>query len=115
MPWPTSLWVSGELSFGQQELGDSTVEVAVINSGAGIPDEKISGIFETFYTTNERGTGLGLSIARTIVESYGGKIWAENCTEGGAAFHFTIPLSAARPARPHAQSEMKKVEAATAA
>ena len=96
-------------------LGDSTVEVAVIDSGAGIPDEKISEIFETFYTTKERGTGLGLSIARTIVESYGGKIWAENCTEGGAAFHFTIPLSAARPARPHAQSEMKKVEAATAA
>ena len=92
MPWPTSLWVSGELSFGQQELGDSTVEVTVIDSGPGIPDEKISEIFETFYTTKEHGTGLGLSIARTIVEFYGGKIWAENCAEGGAAFHFTIPL-----------------------
>ncbi len=75
-------------------LGHSTVGVAVIDSGPGIPDEKVSDIFETFYTTKEHGTGLGLSIARTIVESYGGKIWAENCAEGGAAFHFTIPLSA---------------------
>ena len=75
-------------------LGHSTGGVAVIDSGPGIPDEKVSDIFETFYTTKEHGTGLGLSIARTIVESYGGKIWAENCAEGGAAFHFTIPLSA---------------------
>ena len=75
-------------------LGHSTVGVAVIDSGPGIPDEKVSDIFETFYTTKEHGTGLGLSIARTIVESYGGKIWAENRAEGGASFHFTIPLSA---------------------
>ena len=75
-------------------LGQSTAGVAVIDSGPGIPDAKISEIFETFYTTKEHGTGLGLSIARTIVESYGGRIWVENCAEGGAAFHFIIPLSA---------------------
>jgi signal transduction histidine kinase len=75
-------------------LGPSMAGVAVIDSGPGIPDEKVNNIFETFYTTKEHGTGLGLSIARTIVESYGGSIWAENCAEGGAAFHFTIPLSA---------------------
>src|SRR5262245_678255 len=75
-------------------LDQSTAGVAVIDSGHGIPDAKISEIFETFYTTKEHGTGLGLSIARTIVESYGGRIWVENCAEGGAAFHFIIPLSA---------------------
>jgi len=74
-------------------LDQSTARVAVIDSGPGIPDTKISEIFETFYTTKEHGTGLGLSIARTIVESYGGRIWAENCAQGGAVFHFTIPLS----------------------
>jgi signal transduction histidine kinase len=77
-------------------LDQSTAGVAVIDSGPGIPDAKISEIFETFYTTKEHGTGLGLSIARTIVDSYGGRIWAENCAEGGAAFHFIIPLSADR-------------------
>src|SRR5215510_4116374 len=71
----------------------STAWVAVIDSGPGIPEAKISEIFETFYTTKELGTGLGLSIARTIIESYGGRIWAENCAEAGAVFQFTIPLS----------------------
>ncbi len=50
-------------------------------------------IFDAFYTTKQQGTGLGLSIARTIVETYGGKIWAENLAAGGAAFRFTLPLS----------------------
>jgi signal transduction histidine kinase len=58
----------------------------------GIPAHQLSEIFDTCYTTKAHGTGLGLSIARTIVENYGGKIWAENRPEGGAAFHFTLPL-----------------------
>ena len=74
-------------------LADSEVEVAVIDSGPGIPDQEIGKIFDAFYTTKEHGTGLGLSIARTIVETYGGEIWAENRAEGGAAIQFTIPLS----------------------
>ena len=73
---------------------DSKVEVVVSDSGPGIPEQVIDEIFDTFYTTKPHGTGLGLSIARTIVETYGGTIWAENCAQGGAAFHFTIPLSA---------------------
>ncbi len=73
---------------------DSKVEVVVSDSGPGIPEQVIDEIFDTFYTSKPHGTGLGLSIARTIVETYGGTIWAENCAEGGAAFHFTIPLSA---------------------
>jgi len=76
-------------------LADSEVEVAVIDSGPGITDQKIDKIFDAFYTTKEHGTGLGLSIARTIVETYAGKIWAENREEGGAAVQFTIPLSQA--------------------
>jgi signal transduction histidine kinase/ABC-type uncharacterized transport system substrate-binding protein len=79
---------------------DSKVEVVVSDSGPGIPEPVIDQIFETFYTTKSDGTGLGLSIARTIVDMYGGKIWAENCAQGGAAFHFTIPLSTNMPAQP---------------
>jgi signal transduction histidine kinase len=55
--------------------------------------DKINEIFEPFYTTKRQGTGLGLSIARTIVEIYGGRIWAENRPEGGAVFRFTMPLT----------------------
>jgi signal transduction histidine kinase len=75
-------------------IGNSCVQVSVSDSGTGIPDEKLSEIFDTFFTTKEHGTGLGLSIARTIVETYGGKIWAENRDEGGAVFRFTLPLLA---------------------
>ena len=77
---------------------NSEVEVSVSDSGTGIPNDKLNNIFETFYTTKQQGTGLGLSIARTLVETYGGRIWAENCTDGGAVFRFTLPLAETRAA-----------------
>jgi signal transduction histidine kinase len=73
-------------------LGESTVEASVSDSGTGVAEHKLEEIFDTFYTTKEHGTGLGLSVARTIVETYGGKIWAENRAAGGAIFRFTLPL-----------------------
>ena len=73
-------------------VGESVVEVAVSDTGTGIPEHALSRVFDTFYTTKKQGTGLGLSIARTIVETYGGKIWAENNAESGTVFRFTLPL-----------------------
>lgn len=81
-----------EMSIQTGLAGKSRVEVLVADSGTGIPAEKLNEIFETFYTTKRSGTGLGLSIARTIVETYGGRIWAENRPGGGAVFRFTLPL-----------------------
>ena len=74
-------------------VGEATVEVSVSDTGTGIPEDKFGQIFETFYTTKEQGTGLGLSVARTIIETYEGKIWAENQAGGGAVFCFTLPLT----------------------
>jgi PAS domain S-box-containing protein len=71
----------------------SQVQVSVADSGTGIPEEKLKDVFDAFYTTKPQGIGLGLSLARTIVESYGGIVWAENRIEGGAIFHFTLPLA----------------------
>jgi signal transduction histidine kinase len=66
-------------------------EVRVSDSGKGIPGENLMTIFDAFVTTKPQGTGLGLPIARTIIESYGGTIWAEN-RQRGAVFCFTLPL-----------------------
>jgi signal transduction histidine kinase len=69
-------------------------EVRVSDSGKGIPGENLMTIFDAFVTTKPQGTGLGLPIARTIIESYGGTIWAEN-RQRGAVFCFTLPLARA--------------------
>jgi signal transduction histidine kinase len=83
---------SVEMTIQTALRGGSTVEISVSDSGPGIPELKLGEIFDTFYTTKEHGTGLGLSIAQTVVETYGGKIWAENRPGGGAVFRFTLPL-----------------------
>jgi len=86
------------IAFQTALIGTSTVEVAVADTGTGIPKDKLRDVFEPFFTTKPHGTGLGLSIVRTIVESYGGRIWADNKVEGGAIFRFTLPLANAKPA-----------------
>jgi signal transduction histidine kinase len=83
---------SGKMSIQTAIADDSTAEVSVADSGTGISVDKLSQVFDTFYTTKRDGTGLGLPIARTIIETYGGKIWAENRIGGGAVFRFTLPL-----------------------
>ena len=76
-------------------VGQTEVEVSVSDTGPGIPNDKLKSVFDTFYTTKPHGTGLGLSIARTIIENYGGQIWAENKLRG-AVFRFTLPLAKIR-------------------
>jgi signal transduction histidine kinase len=69
-------------------------EVAVIDTGTGVESERLSKIFDSFYTTKREGMGLGLSIARAIVQTHGGNIWVENSSTRGTIFRFTIPLAA---------------------
>ena len=80
------------LALQTAKVGEFEVEVSVADTGTGIPDDKLKDVFKTFFTTKPQGTGLGLSIARTIIETYGGRIWAENRLGGGAVFRFTLPL-----------------------
>ncbi|HPP88158.1 MAG TPA: ATP-binding protein, partial [bacterium] len=73
--------------------------VSIIDSGIGIPEDKIPKIFEKFYqvdaslTRQFGGLGLGLSICKNIIEMHKGKITAKNRPEGGAIFTFTIPIN----------------------
>jgi signal transduction histidine kinase len=78
----------------QTKLTDaSEVEVSVADTGSGIPDGNLQDVFKPFFTTKPEGTGLGLSIAHSIMEIYGGRIWAENGPEGGTVFRFSMPLA----------------------
>jgi two-component system, OmpR family, sensor histidine kinase KdpD len=75
---------------------EEQVHVQVSNKGPQIPPQDLERIFDKFYrtTTAERvtGTGLGLSICKGIIEAHGGRIWAENLTDG-LAFNFVFPLT----------------------
>jgi signal transduction histidine kinase len=70
------------------------VTIRIRDTGAGIHPEILPRLFTKFATRSDRGTGLGLFISKGIVEAHGGRIWAENNSDGkGATFSFTLPLS----------------------
>jgi signal transduction histidine kinase len=84
------------------EIKDSEVFVRISDTGQGLDPEVLSHLFTKFSTKSplhgvQMGTGLGLFISKSIVESHGGKIWAENNNNGfdgkeGATFYFTLPI-----------------------
>jgi two-component system, OmpR family, phosphate regulon sensor histidine kinase PhoR len=75
---------------------DGTIETAVADDGPGIAPEHLPHVFERFYRVDKArsrelgGTGLGLSIVKHIVQSHGGRVWAESGAEGGSTFYFTL-------------------------
>jgi two-component system, OmpR family, sensor histidine kinase ChvG len=73
----------GEIRLTARQDGRAAI-VTVEDEGPGIPDEKLTAIFDRFYTERPLGeqfgthSGLGLSISKQIVEAHRGMIWAEN-------------------------------------
>jgi two-component system sensor histidine kinase KdpD len=95
-PIRMSAWREGE-----------AVVVEVADQGPGIPAGEEEAVFRKFYRGGtpgsgplSEGSGLGLAICRGIVSAHGGRIWAETGRTRGAAFRFTIPLTAAPPVLP---------------
>jgi len=88
--------------------GRASVEISVADSGRGIAPDQLARIFEPFFTTKSKGIGMGLSISRSIIESHGGRLWAENRAPEGATFRFTLPIAERRgPDRDAASSAMQ--------
>ena len=68
--------------------------VKIQDSGPGIDPDIMPRLFTKFATKSYSGTGLGLFISKSIVETHGGKMWAENNLDGkGATFLFTLPIA----------------------
>jgi signal transduction histidine kinase len=71
--------------------------VQVRDRGPGVPEDRLSRIFERFERAASKrhygGMGLGLYVARQIVEAHGGTITASNSTGGGACFTVRLPLA----------------------
>ena len=72
---------------------DDRVHLVVSDSGCGFGTQNPDRIFKPFVTTKRNGLGLGLSISKSIVETHGGRIWAENNPDGGAALHLELPAT----------------------
>jgi len=73
--------------------GGNVVVIAVKDTGQSIHPDILPKLFTKFATKSETGTGLGLYISKSIVESHGGRIWAENNADGkGAIFTFSLPI-----------------------
>jgi signal transduction histidine kinase len=80
----------------EAQQGDR-VSVRVIDTGCGIPADRLAAIFEDFVTTKRRGLGLGLAISRKIVDQLGGRITVSSEVGKGTAFALDFPRTRARP------------------
>jgi two-component system sensor histidine kinase KdpD len=77
---------------------EKEIEVAVLDSGPGLPAGRFADLFKRFAMGRRSprpryGPGLGLSVVKAIVEAHSGKVGAENRPEGGARVWFTIPIN----------------------
>jgi C4-dicarboxylate-specific signal transduction histidine kinase len=87
----------GTLTLATRDREDSTIEISIADSGAGLGEELLAQVFEPFVTRKPGGTGLGLWISRMLVERYGGDLRAANRGDGatGAVFSQLLPAGEA--------------------
>jgi signal transduction histidine kinase len=88
----------GGLIVVRGEVHKDEILVSVADQGVGLTPEHLNRLFEKFFRAKSSfgrhvvGSGLGLPISRTIVESHGGRIWAESQMGEGTTLYFTLPL-----------------------
>lgn len=87
----------GKVTVFAQTVGQE-IQVSVMDTGPGIPEENLNTIFDKFKQTNTKsyntikGTGLGLTIVKHIIIAHGGRVWAESEVGHGSTFIFALPV-----------------------
>jgi len=84
----------GLLTIRSELATNDLIQVAIDDTGPGLPPDKADQLFEAFFTTKPQGSGMGLSISKSIIEAHGGHIWATMNEGRGATFHFTLAPAA---------------------
>lgn len=72
---------------------DGMVEICIADTGPGISEDMKARLFQPFATTKEDGMGIGLSISKSIIDSYGGELFATDNSPSGAVFTVRIPAA----------------------
>ena len=88
----------GLITIRAKPYSSSEVLIEVADTGSGLPPEISKDLFTAFRTTKKDGMGIGLAVCRTIIESQGGRIWAES-SPTGTAFCFTVGRSKKKVSR----------------
>ena len=69
------------------------LHVSIRDTGIGLIEHELKAMFQPFYSTKNTGLGMGLAVSKSIIQSHGGKLWAEsNHPEPGVCLHFTLPV-----------------------
>ena len=87
----------GGLVVASVEGYDDRAQIRIVDTGCGIPPERLQAVFEDFVTTKRRGLGLGLAITRKIVEQLDGRITVASEVGKGTTFVIDFPRTATRP------------------
>jgi PAS domain S-box-containing protein len=85
----------GVLTVKSRLQEDGQIHISVSDTGPGLPPGEDGRIFDAFFTTKPQGSGMGLAISKSIVESHGGRIWANGNGDRGATFNLTLPAMTA--------------------
>jgi two-component system, LuxR family, sensor kinase FixL len=101
------------LSVSTSLTPDGKVQVAVTDTGPGIPPDRLERVFEPFYSTKESGLGMGLAICRRIALAHGGVLTVQSRPGHGASFRLVLPAVAAGGAAPHFGSSSRPTTTAS--
>jgi two-component system, LuxR family, sensor kinase FixL len=71
---------------------EGSVAFSILDNGPGVPAADLERIFDSFFSTKDAGIGIGLAICQSIIAAHGGSISGSNRPNGGAHFHFTLPV-----------------------